>query len=209
MRLTTRQEEILAFIEQRVQADGLPPTRAEIVAHFGFASPNAAQCHLKALAERGAIELRPGRARGIVPLRARAPSAAPEPALRKLPVIGRVAAGSPLLAIENLEDELQVDPHLFRPAPDYALRVRGDSMIGAGIDDGDLLLVHRTPEARNGQIVVARIDEEVTVKRLRRKGRGIHLDSENPDHPSIHVSPGSEFAIEGLAVGTIRVFPRS
>jgi repressor LexA len=207
MNLTARQQQILDFIEQRVAADGLPPTRAEIVEHFGFASPNAAQCHLRALAERGAIELRPGRARGIVPLHASS-APAPDPATtRSLPVIGRVAAGSPLLAIENLEDEIQVDPGLFRPTPDYALKVRGDSMVGAGIDDGDLLLVHRTPEARAGQIVVARIDDEVTVKRLRRRGRGIYLDSENPDYPSIHVSPGSEFAIEGLAVGSIRAFP--
>ncbi len=206
MQLTARQQQILNFIEQRVVTDGLPPTRAEIVTHFGFASPNAAQCHLRALAERGAIELRPGRARGIVLPNARS-AARPQPVTtRTLPVIGRVAAGSPLLAIENLDDEIQFDSGLFHPPPDYALKVRGDSMIGAGIDDGDLLLVHRTPEARAGQIVVARIDDEVTVKRLRRKGRGIYLDSENPDYPSIHVSPSSEFAIEGLAVGAIRAF---
>lgn len=206
MQLTARQQQILDFIEQRVATDGLPPTRAEIVTHFGFASPNAAQCHLRALAERGAIELRPGRARGIVLPHARSTARSQPVTTRTLPVIGRVAAGSPLLAIENLEDEIQVDSRLFHPPPDYALKVRGDSMIGAGIDDGDLLLVHRTPEARAGQIVVARIDDEVTVKRLRRRGRGIYLDSENPAHASIHVSPGSEFAIEGLAVGTIRAF---
>lgn len=206
MQLTARQQQILDFIEQRVAADGLPPTRAEIVTHFGFASPNAAQCHLRALSDRGAIELRPGRARGIVLPHARSAGESQPATTRRLPVIGRVAAGSPLLAIENLEDEIQVDSSLFRPPPDYALKVRGDSMIGAGIDDGDLLLVHRTPEARAGQIVVARIDDEVTVKRLRRKGRGIYLDSENPAHASIHVSPGSEFVIEGLAVGTIRAF---
>lgn len=207
MQLTARQQQVLEFIEQRIAADGLPPTRAEIVAHFGFASPNAAQCHLRALAERGAIELRAGQARGIVSLRTRSAAKPQLAATRKLPVIGRVAAGSPLLAIENFEDEIQVDSALFRPSPDYALKVRGDSMIGAGIEDGDLLLVHRTPEARAGQIVVARIDEEVTVKRLRRKGRGIYLDSENPAHASIHVPPGSDFAIEGLAVGAIRAFP--
>lgn len=206
MELTRRQREILEFIEQRMRLDGLPPTRAEIVEHFGFASPNAAQCHLRALAERGAIELRPGRARGIVPLRQQPAVTADGPAMRTLPVVGRVAAGSPLLAVENREDELRIDPALFRPAPDYALRVRGESMIGAGIEDGDLLLVHRTPEAHSGQIVVARIDDEVTVKRLRRRGRAIHLDSENPDYPAIHVAPGSDFAIEGLAVGTIRAF---
>lgn len=206
MELTARQQQILEFIEQRLHSDGLPPTRAEIVAHFGFASPNAAQCHLQALARHGAIELHPGRARGIVLTRTLSPPEMTDHPMRKLPVIGRVAAGSPLLAVENLEDELQVDPHLFRPQPDYALKVRGDSMTGAGIDDGDLLLVHRTPEARTGQIVVARIDEEVTVKRLRRQGRGIYLDSENPAYARIHVDRGREFAIEGLAVGTIRAF---
>jgi len=206
MELTARQRQILAFIEERIRIDGLPPTRAEIVAHFGFASPNAAQCHLAALADRGAIELRPGRARGIVPLRPNSIRTSGEPTMRDLPVIGRVAAGSPLLAVENLEDELRVDARVFRPAPDYALRVRGDSMTGAGIEDGDLLLVHRTPEARTGQIVVARIDDEVTVKRLRRQGRGIYLESENPVYPDIHVNPSSQFALEGLAVGSLRAF---
>jgi len=207
MDLTPRQRDILSFIESRLEADGLPPTRAEIVAYFGFASPNAAQCHLRALADRGAIELRPGRARGIV-VRTAAGSAPTDglDGLSRLPVIGRVAAGSPLLAIENREDELQIETRRFSPAPDYALKVHGDSMIGAGINDGDLLLVHRTPEARSGQIVVARIDEEVTVKRLRRQGRGIYLDAENPDFSNIRVPPGSDFAIEGLAVGTIRAF---
>lgn len=206
MRLTARQQQILAFIEERMRTEGLPPTRAEIVDHFGFSSPNAAQCHLRALADRGAIELRPGRARGIVLLRGNPPEPTGSEHLRALPIVGRVAAGSPLLAVENLEDELRVDTQLFHPAPDYALKVRGDSMTGAGIDDGDLLLVHRTPEARSGQIVVARIDDEVTVKRLRRQGRSIQLDSENPDFPSIPVGRGSDFAIEGLAVGTIRAF---
>jgi repressor LexA len=206
MDLTPRQREILSFIESRVEADGLPPTRAEIVAHFGFASPNAAQCHLRALVDRGAIELRPGRARGIVLRASTAPADGDPGLLSRLPVIGRVAAGSPLLAIENREDELHVETRLFDPRPDYALKVRGDSMTGAGINDGDLLLVHRTPEARAGQIVVARIDEEVTVKRLRREGDGIVLDAENPDYPPIPVPPGSDFAIEGLAVGTIRAF---
>jgi repressor LexA len=206
MKLTPRQQQILDFIEQRMRSDGFPPTRAEIVSHFGFASPNAAQCHLRALADRGAIELRPGRARGIVPLRPHATPEAPDPTLRKLPVIGRVAAGSPLLAIENLEDEVQVDAHFFQPAPDYALKVRGDSMTGAGIDDGDVLLVHRTPDARSGQIVVARIDDEVTVKRFHSSKHGIRLDSENPAYDSIHVAAGSDFVIEGLAVGTIRAF---
>lgn len=202
MQLTPRQQQILEFIEQRTQTEGLPPTRAEIVQHFGFASPNAAQCHLRALAQRGAIELKPGRARGIVVVRPRSQRTP----TGSLPIIGRVAAGSPLLAIENFEDELEIDTRHFRPAPDYALRVDGESMIGAGINDGDLLLVHRTPEALDGQIIVARINDEVTVKRLRRKDQGIYLDSENPAHPRIHVSADREFVIEGLAVGTIRAF---
>ncbi|QOC21636.1 transcriptional repressor LexA [Wenzhouxiangella sp. AB-CW3] len=201
MELTARQREILAFIEQRMDQDGMPPTRAEIVDHFGFASPNAAQCHLRALAARGAIELRPGTARGIVPVRSGRPTV--RDALT-LPVIGRVAAGSPLLAVENREDEVRVDPGLFQPRPDYLLRVQGNSMTGAGIEDGDLLVVHRTPEARSGQIVVARIDNEVTVKRLQRRGRGIRLQAENPDYDDLRVTQVHDIAIEGLAVGVIR-----
>lgn len=202
MELTSRQREILDYINECVDADGMPPTRAEIVERFGFASPNAAQCHLRALAARGAIELRSGTARGIVPVRVdRANSARP---VRTLPVIGRVAAGSPILAIENREDEISLDAALFHPRPDYGLRVHGDSMTGAGINDGDLLMVHRTPEAQSGQIVVARINDEVTVKRLRRRGRGIYLDAENPRHATIHVNRADEFAIEGLSVGVIR-----
>lgn len=202
MELTSRQREILDYINECVDADGMPPTRAEIVERFGFASPNAAQCHLHALAVRGAIELRPGTARGIVPVRVdRTNSARP---VRTLPVIGRVAAGSPILAIENREDEISLDAALFHPRPDYGLRVHGDSMTGAGIDDGDLLMVHRTPEAHSGQIVVVRINDEVTVKRLRRRGRGIYLDAENPRYGPIHISRGDDFAIEGLSVGIVR-----
>lgn len=203
MNLTRRQQEILDFIEHSMRIDGMPPTRAEIVEHFGFASPNAAQCHLRALASRGAIELRPGTARGIVPTQ-RGKTVPDARQALTMPVIGRVAAGSPLLAVENREDEVQVDPALFRPRPDYALRVSGNSMIGAGIHDGDLLLVHRTPEARSGQIVVARINDEVTVKRLRRRGRGIRLQAESPGYEDIQVSKADDFAIEGLGVGVIR-----
>ncbi len=203
MKLTRRQQEILDYIEHCVRVDGMPPTRAEIVDHFGFASPNAAQCHLRALARRGAIELRSGTARGIVPLQTSVPAAAESETLA-VPVIGRVAAGSPLLAIENREDKVRVDPALFHPRPDYALRVKGDSMTGAGIQDGDLLVVHRSPEARSGQIVVARINDEVTVKRLRRRGRGITLQAENPSYGDIAVKSGDDFAIEGLGVGVIR-----
>lgn len=199
MNLTARQREILEFIEQQLRERGLPPTRADIVAHFGFASPNAAQCHLQALARHGAIELRPNQARGIVPVRAQAP-----PAATRLPVIGRVAAGTPVLAVENHDDEVSLDVRAFRPAPDYALRVEGDSMIEAGIFDRDLLLVHRTPEARSGQIVVARLGEEVTVKRLRRRGRGTWLEPANESLSARRVRAEDDFAIEGLGVGVIR-----
>jgi len=208
MQLTPRQQQILEFIEQRMRADGLPPTRAEIVKHFGFASPNAAQCHLQALAAHGAIELRPGMARGIV-LPANSSESSQQhgtrPALT-LPLIGRVAAGSPVLALENREKDICVDAGLFSPRPDYLLRVQGDSMTGAGIEDGDLLAVSRTPEARSGQIVVARIDHEVTVKRFLRSRQGIVLQPENPDHDPLHITPGTDFAIEGLVVGKIRAF---
>lgn len=204
MKLTRRQQEILDFIRERVAANGLPPTRAEIVAQFGFRSPNAAQCHLKALADRGAIQLLPGRARGLVPIdRSGSPRNA-VPASDRLPVIGRVTAGTPILAVENREEELLVDAGAFSPRPHYILRVQGESMIGVGIHDRDLLLVHKTPEARSGQIVVARIDDEVTVKRLRRRGRGIFLEAENPAYPTLHVLPEQDFAIEGLGVGVIR-----
>ncbi|MCC5864371.1 MAG: transcriptional repressor LexA [Wenzhouxiangella sp.] len=202
MKLTRRQQEILEFIRDRQAGDGMPPTRAEIVKHFNFRSPNAAQCHLKALAERGAVKLLPGRARGIILIESDRPASNRFRA--GLPVIGRVTAGTPILAVENREDELQVDPAAFSPRPDYILRVQGDSMIGAGIHDGDWLLVHRTPDARNGQIVVARIDDEITVKRLRRRGRGVFLEPENDAHKTIHVQADSDFAIEGLAVGVIR-----
>jgi len=204
MELTARQREILDFVRSRMRIDGMPPTRAEIVEHFGFASPNAAQCHLRALAAHGAIELRPGTARGIVLREAHATP--PDGDALTVPLIGRVAAGTPLLALVNRDDELHIDAGLFRPRPDYALRVHGESMTGAGIEDGDLLLVHATPQARPGQIVVARIDDEVTVKRYRVRAGNVVLAAENPDHPDIQVTAASEFAIEGLAVGTIRPF---
>ncbi len=203
MRLTRRQQEILDFIHRRLKRDGLPPTRAEIVEHFGFRSPNAAQCHLQALADRGAIRLLAGTARGIVPIESSSAEQVAVQAMR-LPVIGRVTAGTPILAVENHEDELAVDREAFSPNPDYALKVQGDSMINAGILDGDLLLVHRTPQARSGQIVVARLGDEVTVKRLRRRGRGIWLEAENPRYKTLQVNAGSEFSIEGLGVGVVR-----
>jgi repressor LexA len=203
MNLTRRQQEILDFIQDRLDRDGMPPTRAEIVTYFGFRSPNAAQCHLRAMADKGAIRLLSGTARGIIPTE-RTGQKRRNSASNRIPIIGRVTAGRPILAIENREDEMLIDPELFHPRPDYVLKVQGDSMIGAGIQDADLLLVHRTPDARSGQIVVARIGDEVTVKRLRRRGRGIYLDAENSRYKSIHVNPNEDFAIEGLGVGVIR-----
>lgn len=201
MPLTDRQQQILEFIEQQVFEHGLPPTRADIVNHFGFASPNAAQCHLRALARQGVIELRPNQARGIIPLRPRTGRGAD---LSGLPLIGRVTAGTPVLAVENHEDEIRLDRQSFKPVPDFALRVIGDSMIDAGIHDQDLLLVHKTPDARSGQIVVARLGDEVTVKRLRRRGRATWLEPANSRYDSITVNSGDDFAIEGLGVGVIR-----
>ncbi|MGE5468239.1 MAG: transcriptional repressor LexA [Ignavibacteria bacterium] len=189
--LTPRQREILDFIRNSLEVLGAPPTRAEIAGAFGFASHNAAEEHLKALAKKGAIVLDPGSARGIRLVEQLG-----------LPLIGSVAAGSPILAVENERGRLQIDPRLFTPRADYLLQVRGNSMTGAGILDGDLLVVHRTTEAKSGQIVVARIEDEVTVKRLRRKGSRIELVAENPDYQPIVVS--GDLAIEGLAVGLIR-----
>jgi repressor LexA len=202
MELTRRQQEILDFIVQQLERNGMPPTRAEIVEHFGFKSPNAAQCHLKALADRGAIRLMSGTARGIVPLGRT--KVRKETTANRIPVIGRVTAGSPILAVENREEDMSIDAAAFQPCPDYILRVEGDSMVGAGIHDGDLLLVHKTPEASNGQIVVARIGDEVTVKRLRRRGRSVYLDPENASYQPIQVRRDEDFAIEGIGVGVIR-----
>jgi repressor LexA len=195
--LTERQAEILEWIRTHLDETGMPPTRAEIAAALGFRSPNAAEDHLKALARKGAIEMLPGTSRGI-----RIVGGAFGVGL---PLIGRVAAGSPILAVENVERRYQLDPHLFSPRADYLLRVRGMSMKDAGILDGDLLAVHKTPEARSGQIVVARLDEEVTVKRLRRRGNQVQLVAENPDFKTIHVDLNHEsMTIEGLGVGVIR-----
>ena len=190
--LTPRQQEILDFIRNSLEVLGAPPTRTEICSAFGFASPNAAEDHLRALAKKGVIVLEPGSARGIRLVEQLG-----------LPLIGSVAAGSPLLAVENQLGKVQVNPNLFSPRADYLLRVRGNSMVDAGILDGDLLAVHKTGEARSGQVVVARLDDEVTVKRLKRTGRRIELLPENSDYAPIAVE-GREFAIEGLAVGLIR-----
>ncbi|MEF8732927.1 MAG: transcriptional repressor LexA [Candidatus Accumulibacter meliphilus] len=192
--LTPRQQEILDFIRNTLEILGAPPTRAEIASAFGFASHNAAEEHLKALAKKGIIVLEPGSARGIRLVEQLG-----------LPLIGSVAAGSPILAVENVQRRYTVDPSLFKPRADFLLRVRGLSMINAGILDGDLLAVHRSSEARNGQIVVARLDDEVTVKRLRQQGGTIELIAENPDFEPIVVdSEAQTLAIEGIAVGVIR-----
>lgn len=194
LELTPRQQEILDFIRSTLEALGAPPTRAEIARAFGFASANAAEEHLRALARKGAIAMEPGAARGIRLIG--------EPGL---PLVGSVAAGSPLLAVENLIGRVQLASDLFEPRADYLLKVRGNSMTGAGILDGDLLAVHKTMEARSGQIVVARLGDEVTVKRLKRKGGRIELAAENPDYPNIEVNDlNGTFAIEGIAVGLIR-----
>jgi repressor LexA len=200
--LTRRQQEILDLIRQHVRETGYPPTRAEIASAFGFRSVTAAVDHLKALARHGVIELQQGASRGIRLL-------APAEEDPLLPVVGRVAAGSPILAAEHIEEHQQVDPDLFRPRANYLLRVRGFSMRDVGILDGDLLAVHRTPEALDGQIVVARLDDEVTVKRFRRHARWrhrVHLLPENPDFPPIHVDLREQhLTIEGLGVGVLRL----
>lgn len=213
-KLTDRQQEILDLIRQTVARTGFPPTRAEIARALGFRSPNAAEDHLKALARKGAIELTAGASRGI---RLKDPAAeataAAAPAMAGLadavgrlllPLVGRVAAGSPILAQEHIDQTYHVEAGLFASRPDYLLRVRGMSMRDAGILDGDLLAVQRAKEARNGQIVVARLGEEVTVKRFRRSRGSIELVAENPDYKTIVVEPGQDFELEGIAVGLIR-----
>ncbi|MEF8755839.1 MAG: transcriptional repressor LexA [Accumulibacter sp.] len=194
LRITTRQQEILEFIRNTLENFGAPPTRAEIATAFGFASHNAAEEHLRALARKGLITLEPGSARGIRLVEQLG-----------LPLIGSVAAGSPILAVENVQRRYTLDAGLFSPRADFLLRVRGLSMIDAGILDGDLVAVHRSSEARNGQIVVARLDDEVTVKRFRRRDGIVELIAENSDFAPIIVDPERRaLVIEGIAVGLIR-----
>ena len=196
--LTARQAQILELIRQYISETGYPPTRAEIAKELGFKSANAAEEHLKALARKGAIEMIPGTSRGI---------RIAELADQGLPIVGRVAAGDPILAEENIEDRIDLPAGFFQPQADYLLRVRGDSMIDAGILDGDLLAVHKTQQVTNGQIVVARIDQEVTVKRFQRtkKRNQILLLPENEAYSPIEVDLANQsFAIEGLSVGVIR-----
>ena len=193
--LTARQSQILDLIRGYIADEGCPPTRAEIANILGFRSPNAAEDHLRALQRKGYIEIIAGSSRGI-----RLVDEDPG-----LPVVGRVAAGEPILAEQHIEDYQQLEPGLFRPRADYLLRVHGDSMKDAGILDNDLLAVHSTQQAENGQIVVARIDEEVTVKRFRRRGSIVRLLPENPDYEPIRIDLKDQpLVIEGLAVGVLR-----
>jgi len=217
LKLTARQEQILGLIRDAIENTGFPPTRAEIAQELGFRSANAAEEHLQALARKGAIEISPGTSRGIRlldtshdKLNPRAAAPMPHPAVLAqltLPLVGRVAAGSPILAQEHIDANYTVDASLFRSRPDYLLKVRGMSMRDAGIMDGDLLAVKKADSAKNGQIVVARLGDDVTVKRYRKTGSVIELLPENPDFETIQVQPGrDEFALEGLAVGLLRAW---
>jgi repressor LexA len=192
--LTPRQAEVLQMIRDFLQSTGFPPTRADIAQQLGFRSLNAAEDHLKALARKGFIEMLPGASRGIRLTEGLG-----------LPLIGRVAAGSPILSEAHVQERVQLDPQLFKPRADYLLKVRGMSMRDAGILEGDLLAVHRTIDVRSGQIVVARVNGEVTVKRFRRQGSQVQLLPENPEFEPISLDPRrDQLAIEGLAVGLIR-----
>ncbi|MFQ1013060.1 transcriptional repressor LexA [Gilliamella apicola] len=200
--LTERQRQIYDLIKDNIQTTGMPPTRAEIAQKLGFRSANAAEEHLKALAKKGAIEMIAGSSRGI---RLLLESQEEQNDFPGIPLIGQVAAGSPILAQEHIESHYQVDPSLFKPHADFLLRVHGMSMKDIGIIDGDLLAVHKTQEGKNGQVVVARIDDEVTVKRLSRKGKHVQLIAENEEFSPIEVDlENQSFAIEGIAVGIIR-----
>jgi repressor LexA len=200
--LTPRQAEVLGFIRECVEDSGLPPTRAEIATRLGFRSANAAEEHLRALQRKGAIELLPGASRGIQIKGLHAGELREPPGL---PVVGRVAAGNPILSEEHIEDRVRIDPTMFDPVPHYLLRVEGMSMKDAGILDGDLVAVHRTPEVRNLQIIVARLENEVTVKRYRQSGTTVWLLPENEEFDPIEVDlREQELMIEGVVVGLLR-----
>jgi repressor LexA len=211
-KLTARQQEVFDLIRRAIERTGFPPTRAEIAAELGFSSANSAEEHLRALARKGVIELAAGASRGIRLLLAGQDDGPhqftlPHASIMQLslPLIGRVAAGSPILAQEHISQHYACDPALFSSKPDYLLKVRGLSMRDAGIFDGDLLAVQKKSEAKDGQIIVARLGDDVTVKRLKRRPNGIELIAENPDYENIFVQAGSaEFALEGIAVGLIR-----
>jgi repressor LexA len=196
--LTARQQQVFDLIKENISETGMPPTRAEIATFFGFKSANAAEEHLKALAKKGYIEMLPGTSRGI---------RLAEEFIKEegLPLIGRVAAGEPILAAEHVEEHYKVDGSLFRPAADYLLRVNGESMKDIGILDGDLLAVHQTTDVQNGQVIVARVEDDVTVKRFKREGNIVYLHAENEAFEPIKVDlTCQQFNVEGIAVGVIR-----
>ena len=196
IKLTARQQEVLDLIKKAIVTTGFPPTRAEIAEQLGFRSPNAAEEHLKALARKGAIEMMPGASRGIRIV---------EEQQLGLPIIGRVAAGEPILAQEHIEDHCEIPASWFKPNADFLLEVQGESMINIGIMDGDLIAVHKTETARNGQIIVARVEEDVTVKRYQKNRNKVTLLAENDDFDPIEVNlKETNFSIEGLYVGVIR-----
>ncbi|BAN23048.1 transcriptional repressor LexA [Caballeronia insecticola] len=210
-KLTARQQQVFELIQRAIERTGFPPTRAEIAAELGFSSANSAEEHLRALARKGVIELAAGSSRGIRLLdrTEELPHqfTLPHQSIMQLslPLVGRVAAGSPILAQEHISQHYMCDPALFSSKPDYLLKVRGLSMRDAGILDGDLLAVQKRNEAKDGQIVVARLGDDVTVKRWKRRSDGVELIAENPDYENIFVRSGSgEFALEGIAVGLIR-----
>ncbi len=197
--LTPRQQEVLDLIKAKIEDVGMPPTRAEIARALGFRSANAAEEHLKALARKKAIEIIPGASRGIRILGKRGNED------EGLPLIGQVAAGEPILAQEHVESHYKIDPTMFKPKADFLLRVHGESMKDIGIMDGDLLAVHKTQDVRNGQVIVARLEDDVTVKRLERNGSKVLLHAENKDFSPISVDLEHEhMEIEGIAVGVIR-----
>lgn len=194
--LTPRQSEVLELIRQVIENTGRPPTRAEIAEHLGFSSANAAETHLRALAKKGVIELSPGSSRGIRLVETEEPG---------LPVVGRVAAGTPILAEEHVETRYRMDPEVFQPRAHYLLQVKGMSMQDVGIFEGDLVAVHRATDFRNGQIVVARLDDEVTVKRFKQRGKQIWLLPENEEFEPIEVDLETQtLVLEGVVVGVIR-----
>ncbi len=198
--LTSRQSQIFELIKEKISATGMPPTRAEIADYFGFKSANAAEEHLKAISKKGYIEMLPGTSRGI-----RLAEQYQQHQDLGLPLIGRVAAGEPILALEHVEDHYKIDGNLFRPAADYLLRVNGESMKDIGILEGDLLAVHQTTEVQNGQVIVARVDDDVTVKRFKREGNIVYLQAENEAFEPIIVDLSCQhFNVEGIAVGVIR-----
>lgn len=201
MSLTDTQQAILSMITDRIESDGIPPSQSEIASAFGFSGVRAAQYHLEALERAGVIRRIPGQARGIRLCHSRP---VPSDDALHLPILGRVAAGAPIGADPESDNYVLLDRNLFFPSPDYLLKVKGDSMRDEGIFDGDLIGVHRTPEARSGQIVVARIDDEITVKLLKISKDRIRLLPRNPDYAPIEVLPDQDFAIEGLYCGLVR-----